>query len=141
LIGLPIQFNTRSNASSQTSELFFQPGAVQKNTDGSQTVDYVLNGDNGTSVTHHFKIGKNAYLIDFNIELNGANTLLTQGLLNMRWQNQGSKHEREVITSVNNLKLDFWKMEISITSLARVNASLKSLFNGSAYASSFSILR
>ena len=88
--------NTRSNASSQTSELFFQPGAVQKNTDGSQTVDYVLNGDNGTSVTHHFKIDKNAYLIDFNIELNGANTLLTQGLLNMRWQNQGSKHEREV---------------------------------------------
>ncbi len=87
---------TTPTGSAQTSDLYFQKAGSQKNADGSQDISFVLNGDNGKSITHQFKIAKDAYLVDFNIGLKGANSLLTQGLLNLRWQYQATKHEREV---------------------------------------------
>jgi len=84
------------NGSAQTSDLYFQKAGLQKNADGSQDISFVLNGDNGRSITHQFKIPKDEYLVDFNIGLKGANSLLTQGLMNLRWQYQATKHEREV---------------------------------------------
>jgi len=82
--------------SAQTADFYFQSSGVQKNADGKQTISFVLNGDNGKTITHQFTIAKDAYLIDFNIGLNGANSLLTQGLLNLRWQYQATQHERDV---------------------------------------------
>ena len=87
--------NTGTGAG-QTSDFYFQPGGIQKNADGSQNISFVLNGDNGKTITHQFNIAKDAYLVDFNIGLKGANALLTQGLLNLRWQNQATQHERDV---------------------------------------------
>ena len=82
--------------SAQTSDFYFEPGTIQKSADGSQHISFVLNGDNGKTITHQFKIAKDAYLVDFNIGLKGANNLLTQGLLNLRWQHQATQHERDV---------------------------------------------
>ncbi len=88
--------NTQPNASAQTADLYFQSTGVQNNADGRQSISFVVNGDNGRTITHQYTISKSAYLIDFNVQIDGANTLLTQGLLNFRWQNQATKHEREV---------------------------------------------
>lgn len=79
----------------QTSDFYFQPGAVQKNADGSQVISFVLSGDNGNTITHRYKIAKDLYLVDLDIDINGANNLLTQGLMNVRWQNQATRQERD----------------------------------------------
>ncbi len=68
--------NVAPNQATQTAELFFTPGAVTKNADGSQTVVFQLPSANGT-IQHTFVVKPNAYMIDWNVQLNGADKLLT----------------------------------------------------------------
>ncbi|TKK71917.1 membrane protein insertase YidC [Ilyomonas limi] len=77
--------NTGSNKSTETSNLFFSPGTVVKNADGSQTITYTLNAASGQSITHQYTIKPDNYMIDWNIAMNGANELLTGNALNLHW--------------------------------------------------------
>ena len=74
---LSYSINTGANVAGQTGELFFNASQPIKNTDGSQTVSFVLQNATGESVTHQYTIKKNDYLIDWNINLNGADKLLS----------------------------------------------------------------
>ncbi len=82
-------------AVAQTSELFFSGGSTQKTADGQQVV-YQLNGPNGESIIHQFLIRDKEYSIDWNIQLNGADRLLTQGAFNLTWQNEPMQMEKDV---------------------------------------------
>ncbi len=88
--------NTAPNQSAQTSTLFFAAPQVVKNNDGSQTISYTLASAGGQSITHQYIIKKNDYMIDWNIILNGADKLLTQGALNFQWQLHPQQHEKSV---------------------------------------------
>src|SRR4051812_8902733 len=77
--------NTGANQSTETSNLFFSPGAVVKNADGSQTINYTLNAASGQTITHRYTISPDKYMIDWNIGMNGANQLLTNNSLNLHW--------------------------------------------------------
>jgi YidC/Oxa1 family membrane protein insertase len=88
--------NTQPNTTTQSADFYFTATPVQTNANGSQTINFVLNGDNGRTITHQYVISKDAYLIDFNVVVNGANSLFNQGTVNLRWQNQASKHERDI---------------------------------------------
>lgn len=87
--------NVAPNQATQTAELFFTPGAVTKNADGSQTVVFQLPSANGT-IQHTFVVKPNAYMIDWNVQLNGADKLLTQSTINLTWQSKTMQHESDV---------------------------------------------
>ena len=93
--------NTASNATAETSTLFFTGSQVTRNADGSQSVNYTLSSADGKSITHQFVVKANDYLIDWNVLLNGAGQLLTQNALNVHWgivvkqQQSAYAYERE----------------------------------------------
>jgi YidC/Oxa1 family membrane protein insertase len=88
---------TGSNATANTSDLYFAPGELSKNPDGSQSLRFTLSDSGkGHSITHQFTIRANDYMIDWTVSLNGANTLLPQNSLNMLWQVQSRQHELDI---------------------------------------------
>ena len=86
--------NSGSNTSASTNELFFSVSQINKANDGTQTIQYSLTDSTGKSVVHQFIVKPNEYMIDWNINLIGANQLLTNGALNMQWQTHPLQHEK-----------------------------------------------
>jgi YidC/Oxa1 family membrane protein insertase len=84
------------NRSVQTSNLYFTPSNVVKNSDGSQSVVYSVTSADGRSIRHVFTIKPNDYLVDWNIEINGADKLLSASTLNMQWNMQLKQHQKDV---------------------------------------------
>jgi YidC/Oxa1 family membrane protein insertase len=94
--------NTSANASTQTSNLYFAASQPLVNADKSQTVNFTLNAANGESITHQYILKEDAYMIDWNVSMTGADKLLSQGLMNMNWhaetfqQEQTAAYERQM---------------------------------------------
>jgi YidC/Oxa1 family membrane protein insertase len=80
----------------QIADLFFSAANVQRNADGSQTVVYQLAVPNQGTVIHQFTLKPNDYLLDWAVNMNGADKLLTQGAFNILWQSQPVRHETDV---------------------------------------------
>jgi YidC/Oxa1 family membrane protein insertase len=87
--------NTGQGQSAQIGELFFSPGTVTKNADNSQTVTFQLPVA-GSTVIHTYTIKPDNYMIDWNVQMNGADKLLTQGAFNLTWQSEPMQHEKDV---------------------------------------------
>lgn len=87
--------NAGPNQALQITDLYFIGGEVVKNADNSQTITFQLPLPNGT-VLHKFTLKPNDYLVDWNVQLAGADKLLTQGAFNVTWQNQPVQHESDV---------------------------------------------
>jgi len=77
-----------------TAELYFAPGKVATAADGTQTVSFTLADSTGQGITHLYTIKPNDYLINWDIDLNGATTLLPQGVFNFQWQAHPQQHEK-----------------------------------------------
>jgi YidC/Oxa1 family membrane protein insertase len=88
--------NTAPNQAAPSASLFFSGGEVKKNADGSQTVTYQLASSDGKSIAHQYTIYPNNYLLDFNVQMTGADQLLTGGSLNLNWQVQTAQHEKDL---------------------------------------------
>lgn len=91
---LGYNINTTANQSSPTSNLFFAAAQPVTNPDKSQTLRFTLTGANGESVIHEYILKEDAYLIDWNLQLNGADKLLSQGLLNVNWRTETFQQEK-----------------------------------------------
>ncbi len=87
--------NTGNNQSAATGSLFFTPGAITKNADGSQSISFSLSSPN-QSIVHQYTIRPNDYLMDWNVTLNGASQLLTNNAFNLNWQVKASQHQSDI---------------------------------------------
>ena len=88
--------NTGNNKTDQTDDLYFQPAEIAKNPDGSTTVTFRLRSKDSTSsasIIHQFILKKNDYMLDFNVQINGADKLLSQGVMNLTWQYSAAQQE------------------------------------------------
>lgn len=83
---LGYSINTSANQSSQSSNLFFTAGQPVTRADGTQVVSFTLSAPDGQSVTHQYTIRPDEYMIDWNVNMTGADKLLTQGQLNVKWE-------------------------------------------------------
>lgn len=98
---LGYSINTSPTTAANTSNLLFTALPVVKNADGSQTVTYRITDAGGQTVENQYIIPKDDYLIDWNINLNGAPQLITGNTLNIQWntvlyrQQFASKYEKE----------------------------------------------
>lgn len=88
--------NTSANQSAATSTLLFSPAVVTKQPDGKQLVTYSLQSASGQKITHQFIVKPNDYMVDWNIVLNGANTLLSGNSLNLNWQVQSAQKQQDI---------------------------------------------
>jgi YidC/Oxa1 family membrane protein insertase len=89
--------NSAPNQAVQISELFFLPAKIIRNTDGSSIVSYQLNGATGEEIIHQFTIRPGDYLVDWNVQMKGADKLLAQGNFNLVWQAQPIAQEKDVV--------------------------------------------
>jgi YidC/Oxa1 family membrane protein insertase len=88
--------NTGNNKTDQTDDLYFQPAEIAKTPDGSTTITFRLRSKDSTSsasITHQFILKKNDYMLDFNVQINGADKLLSQGVMNLTWQYSAAQQE------------------------------------------------
>jgi YidC/Oxa1 family membrane protein insertase len=97
--------NTGANQSTQTSNLFFAAEPVTVNADKSQTIRFHIDAANGQRITHQYTLRPGAYLLDWDIALNGADHLLTQGAFNLQWQSEtsGSEHSTQYERQMSNI--------------------------------------
>jgi YidC/Oxa1 family membrane protein insertase len=80
----------------QTSDLTFAAGTKTTNADKSQTIQFSLKDTTGKEIIHQYTLHPNDYLIDFSIILNGADKLVTQNSLNLVWQTQTPRIEKDM---------------------------------------------
>jgi YidC/Oxa1 family membrane protein insertase len=76
------------------SGLFFTGPQVTKSGD-DQIITYQLQGKDGSSVIHKFTV-KPDYMIDFDLSINGANTLLSNNTLFLTWQNRAVRQQKDL---------------------------------------------
>jgi YidC/Oxa1 family membrane protein insertase len=103
--------NTGTNTSAQTGDLFFPKIDSVKNPDGSKTYSFTLRSSDSTasSITHQFTLKPRDYMVDFNIVLNGADKLLTQGVLNLTWQYTAARQESNIAFERQNTQVGYVK--------------------------------
>jgi YidC/Oxa1 family membrane protein insertase len=102
--------NTGNNRVAYTSELYFQPGTVVKNQDGSQVVSFVLaSGDSaaGSSILHRFVVRPSDYMLDFDVQFKGLNKLLTNGLMNLTWNYAAAQQESDMRFEKQNTQVGY----------------------------------
>ena len=102
--------NTGQGQSAQVGEMFFSPGTVTKNADNSQTVTFQLPVAGGT-VVHTYTIRPGNYMIDWNVQMNGADKLLTQGAFNLTWQSEPVQYEKDVLYERQHTNICFYEDE------------------------------
>jgi YidC/Oxa1 family membrane protein insertase len=101
--------NTGNN-SAQTSDLYFQPGTAVKNADGSQTISFQLRPSDsaGTnSIVHQYVVKPNDYMLDFDVQLNGADKLLEKGVMNLNWQYTAAQQESDIDFEKQNTQIGY----------------------------------
>ena len=102
--------NTAAGKTDQTSNLYFSKVDSTKSADGSKTISFgLIAGDSATSITHQYVIRPNDYMIDFNVQLNGADKLLTNGVLNFDWFYTASQQETDLSYEKQNTQVGYIK--------------------------------
>lgn len=90
------RINTGNNNSAEIADLYFSKPQVVKNADNSQTLTFQLPVPGQGTVVHQFTIRPNDYLIDWGVQMAGADKMLTGGSFNLVWQQQPNQHETDV---------------------------------------------
>lgn len=91
---LGYRINTSANQSTSSTNLFFVAGSIVANADKSQSISFTLSAPGGQQIIHQYIIHEDAYMIDWNVNMAGADHLLSQGLLNVQWLNTTSQMEK-----------------------------------------------
>jgi YidC/Oxa1 family membrane protein insertase len=100
--------NTASNSSTYISDLNFQLDTVITNADRTQVVAYSLKPDSaGPVIRHQFTIRPDDYMIDFTVQMDGADKLLTQGNLNLTWQYKAVQQESDISFEKTNTQVGY----------------------------------
>ena len=94
------------NGAAYISTLNFSD-TVTKNPDGLQIITCTLPSDNGQIIKHIFTLRPNDYLIDFTIQMDGADKLLSQGNLNLIWQYKAVQQESDISFEKQNTQVGY----------------------------------
>ena len=90
---LSYSINTSQNQSAPSSSLYFTPQPVTNDSAGAQSASFVISSAGGQTITHQFTLEKNAYQVNWNIAIQGAGQLLSNGTLNLNWQGASVQQE------------------------------------------------
>jgi YidC/Oxa1 family membrane protein insertase len=93
---LNYDINTGTGQVSHISDLYFDEPRVEKATDGTQTISYILPAPSGLSIQHQYVIRPDNYLVDWNLTTTGAGQLFSQNNLNINWHSEMEKTQTYV---------------------------------------------
>lgn len=101
--------NTGTNSSSSISELFFSEMNPVVTPDSTVITFLLRSADNSSasSITHRFVLHKDDYMLDFVVQMNGAEKLLTQSTLNLTWQYQAVQQESDIDFEKQNTQVGY----------------------------------
>jgi len=86
-----------SQETTETGDLTFTAAPVVTNSDKSQTIHFNVKDSAGQKeVTHQYTMRPSDYLIDFSINMEGADKLVTQNSINLLWQTQTQRVEKDI---------------------------------------------
>jgi YidC/Oxa1 family membrane protein insertase len=89
--------NSGNQQTAATGDLLFTSAAIVTNADKSQTLSFSIQDSSGKQqVSHLFTLHPNEYMIDFSINLEGADQLVTQQSINLLWQTQTERVEKDM---------------------------------------------
>ena len=95
--------NIGNNQTAQIKQVVFQTvNILPVGKDGVKKLDFIFTAVNGKKVKHQFSLSPNKYNIDWNVQLEGADQLLTNGVMNFTWdahsyqQERTSEYERQI---------------------------------------------
>lgn len=105
---LSYTINTGPNSSMPVADLIFSPGNKTVDEKGDTVVTFSrVTSDSLTVINHQFVLKPDDYMIDFNIELKGADKLLTQGIMNFTWQYGAAQLESDITFEKQNTQVGF----------------------------------
>jgi len=85
-----------NNLTMESADIIFNTQPVIKNNDGSQSVSFTTGDSSGhRKITHRFTLKPNDYMVDFDIAINGASSLIGQNKLSLLWQTQADQIEKD----------------------------------------------
>lgn len=91
------RFNVLNNRAGNISSYYFTEPQVVKNADNSQSITYRFTAPNGGVISHQFTVRPNDYMIDWTVQMDGADQLLDQGNFNLTWQSRLNQQETDVV--------------------------------------------
>ena len=108
---LAYTINTSQNKTVSTGELFFTAREITTGADGAKVISFQLNSSdsNATSIVHKYTIRPDDYMIDFSVEMNGMDQLLTQGIMNLSWKYAASQQESDITFEKRNTQIGYVK--------------------------------
>lgn len=108
---LAYTINTSQNKTVSTGDLYFAPSEITAGADGAKIVSFQLSSSdsNTTSIIHKYTIRPDDYMIDFNVEMNGMDQLLTQGIMNLSWKYAASQQESDISFEKQNTQVGYVK--------------------------------
>jgi YidC/Oxa1 family membrane protein insertase len=106
---LSYTINTAEGKVDEVSNFYFNDPVISKNEDGSTMVNFSLPGSDssGSSIKHSYIIKQKDYMIDFNVEMIGANKLLTVGVMNLNWNYKAVAQESDFTYDQTNTQIGF----------------------------------
>lgn len=106
---LAYRINNGAGNTVETSDLYFNKIDSASNADGSKTYRFMLQADStgARSITHSFTVRPNDYMIDLQIEMQGAEQLVTDKQLNLTWGYHASQQESAIDFEKTNTQIGY----------------------------------
>ena len=92
---LSYPINTGSGAS-DIAELYFKPGQVTRNGDGSQTVRFRLPSPTGESLEHEYTLPAQDYTLDWNVNVSNPEKFFSQNNFNLGWHLETQRAQKNI---------------------------------------------
>ena len=86
--------NIGNNQTAQINQVVFPVVNISKDDNGVQKIEYAWTTPSGNTIRHQFSLAANKYNIDWNVQLQGADQLLTNGQINLLWDVHSYQQER-----------------------------------------------
>jgi YidC/Oxa1 family membrane protein insertase len=94
--------NIGNNQTAQINQVLFPIVNVLPSNNGVQKIEYAWTTPSGKTIRHQFSLAPNKYNVEWNVQLDGADQLLTNGQINLLWdvhsyqQERASEYERQI---------------------------------------------
>ena len=102
--------NNGAERAVEVTDLLFSKVDSTRNADGSTTYAFTtqtVDSAGGMSITHIYKVRPNDYMIDFAVQMNGANKLLDDGVMNLTWQYLAAQQESSLSYEKENTQVGY----------------------------------
>lgn len=101
------QFNTGSNSTALTADLFFSRLPDQQTKDGDKVITYEVKTPSGSTIEHQYIVRQDNYMIDFNIRLVNAPGLFTDDIMRFNWVARATQKEHDLDWEIQQSHVSF----------------------------------